>query len=200
MYYSFFSVFIFIVAGLLAYFYHRSSLQARRAGSPVRRSDDLLDRQSGAQLSGMAQARQASEHRLQGAGSRRRCTGLKLRQLLSPVQPSRLAVVRRFGEHERQFPNENENTSTRLGTVLLIGLLGMLAQFFRPSGVSPRPRAAAADARELPARDRRRTRGDLQYARRALISVPITESWYSLHSSSSSTWPPSSTAVRRGLT
>ena len=52
--------------------------------------------------------------------------GLKIRQLLSPVQPSRIALVARFGEREQQFPNENENAHTRLGTVLSLGFLGLL--------------------------------------------------------------------------
>ncbi len=138
-----FSVFIFIVAGFLAYFYHCSSLQARRAGvlcvvlsisSIANLAPTFLEwhKHGKPPNTGYKSPAEAEVY------------GLKLRQLLSPVQPSQLAVVRRFGEHERQFPNENENTTTRLGTILSIGLLGMLGQFLFRQNLSDQVRAAAA--------------------------------------------------------
>jgi phosphoglycerol transferase len=60
------------------------------------------------------------------------------------VQPSRLESIRAFGEKEKQFPNENENRTTRLGTILSIGFVAMLAQFLFLQRVAPQRRAAAA--------------------------------------------------------
>jgi phosphoglycerol transferase len=70
--------------------------------------------------------------------------GLKLRQLLSPVQPSRIEALRALGEREREFPNENENSTTRMGTILSIGFVAMLAQFLFAARLPPHVRAAGA--------------------------------------------------------
>jgi phosphoglycerol transferase len=143
IYYTFFSVFVFVVAGFVGLLYHRSSVQARRAlvvcavliaSAIVNLTPSIVEWRAhgkppdtGYKYSGEAEI-----------------FGLKLRQMLSPVQPSRFAALRAFGERERGFPNENENTSARLGTVLSLGLLAFVAHcFFRPR-LDPQVRAAAA--------------------------------------------------------
>lgn len=143
VYYTFFSVFVFIVAGLLALYYHRSRAQARRAlvvcalltaSSIVNLAPSILEWSAHGKPPDTGYKYPAEAEIL----------GLKLRQMLSPVQPSRLAAVRAFGERERQFPNENENATARLGTILALGLLGMVAHcLFRPR-LDPQVRAAAA--------------------------------------------------------
>jgi phosphoglycerol transferase len=142
IYYSFFAVFTFMVAGIIGLSYHRSGRQAKTALMLCA----VLAVSSAVNLvpSIVVWAKHSTPfHTTYKTLADSEIYGLKLRQLLSPVQPSRIESIRRFGDKESEFPNENENRSTRLGTILAIGLLGMLAQFLFQQRISPQPRAAA---------------------------------------------------------
>ena len=143
IYYTFFGAFVFIVAGILAWSYHRSAKHARIAfalcavlvvSATINLTPSLLE--------WSRDGKPAND--FDKTAAQTEIYGLKLRQLLSPVQPSRLTSLQAFGEKEKQFPNENENRTTRLGVVLSIGFVVMLAQFLFSPRLAPQPRAAGA--------------------------------------------------------
>lgn len=142
-YYAFFSAFIFVFAGLLTYFYHRSGVQARRVSivcaflivsSAINLAPTFVEWNKHGKPPNTSYKIPAEAEAF----------GLKLRQLLSPVQPSRSETLREFGQSELQFPNENENATTRLGTILSVGLLAMLAHCLFRRQMTAQVRAAAA--------------------------------------------------------
>ena len=143
IYYTFFAAFVFIVAGVLAWSYHGSARRARIAFALCMVL--VISAMINLTPSILAWSRDGKPpNDFDKTAAQAEIYGLKLRQLLSPVQPSRLESLRAFGEKERQFPNENENRSTRLGIVLSIGFVAMLAQLLFSPRLAAQARASGA--------------------------------------------------------
>ena len=143
VYNTFFAVFVLVTAASLAFLYHRSKLQAARALVVVA----VLVCATGVNLA--PSFVEWSRHgKPPNTGykflAEAEIYGLKLRQLLSPVQPSKLKLVHALAAAEQQFPNENENATTRLGSLLSIGLLAMIASCFFVQKLTAQVRSAAA--------------------------------------------------------
>ncbi len=77
--------------------------------------------------------------------------GLKIRQLVSPVFPNRVAPFETWVKTEAaaRFPNETENWTSRLGLLGTIGFLGLLAVLFMPDGSLPRAMPLLGSASRL---------------------------------------------------